>query len=102
MMAAFLNFKIYAGASSSAVCFFCGELGDRKDIRRASTLSVNKYLNDAARRIGDMELLGKLSKGDMVAADAVYDLYCLSSVYRKADAVDHASSETYSDKVIKA
>ena len=40
-------------------------------MRKASALGLNQRVNDAARKIGDVKLQGKLSKGDMIATDAV-------------------------------
>ena len=71
-------------------------------MRKVSTLGLNQRVSDAARKISEIKLQGKLSEGDMIALDAVYHLACLSSLYRKADAVDHGSSESHSVKIIKA
>ena len=71
-------------------------------MKKASTLGLNQRVNDAARKIGNVKLQGKLSEGDMIVVDAVYHLARLRSLYRKADALDHGSNESHSAKIIKA
>lgn len=83
-------------------CLFCDGVGDQKDMRKASTLGLNQKVTDAARKIGDARLLGKLIKGDMIAIGAMYHRSCLSKLYRNADAVDHATTESYTNRVLKA
>ena len=83
-------------------CFFCEKAGDEKDLRKASTLGLDEKGHDAARRAGDVRLQAKLSKGDMIVLEAVYHLTCLTSLYRKADAADHSSIQTYTAKLMKA
>jgi len=67
---------------SASKCFFCEVHGDEKDLRKAFTLGLNQRVNDTTRKISDVKLQGKLSKGDMIATDAVYYLACLSKLYR--------------------
>ena len=53
-------------------CFFCGESADRAALHEASTFQLDKNVRRAATLIGDMELLGCLNAGDMVALEAKY------------------------------
>ena len=56
-------------------CFFCGEVS--KDMHRCQTLELHQKIKDIATEMCDNEVLGKLSQGDVVAADADYHLKCL-------------------------
>ena len=88
--------------STDQICFFCKNPDDKNDLRKVSSLSLHDRVNEAARKIGDAELLAKMSGGDMIALNAMYHLKCLTNLYRKADAVDHSSEETYNCKIAKA
>ena len=57
---------------ATPVCFFCDEVGNKPELRKASTLVLDKRVRDCAKMLGDKRLLCKLSSGDMVAIDAVY------------------------------
>ena len=47
-------------------------MSNRQELRKASTLGLDKKVRDCAQMLGDKRLLRKLSSGDMVAIDAVY------------------------------
>ena len=43
-----------SSVSNEEKCFFCEELGDRKDLRKASTLGLNQKVYDTARKLCDV------------------------------------------------
>ena len=43
-----------SSVSNEEKCFFCEELGDRKDLRKASTLGLNQKVYDTARKWCDV------------------------------------------------
>ena len=98
------------GASSSrrpldplgTPCIFCDEIGNRKELRRASTLGLDKRVNECAQRLGDKKLMAKLSAGDLIAINAVYHLSCLVQLYRRVETVGCDMSESRKTQVIRA
>ena len=87
---------------ATPVCFFCGEVGSKQELRKASTLGLDKRVRDCAQMLGDKRLLRKLSSGDMVAIGAVYHRACLTRFYRKAETVGCDMTESYKTQVIRA
>ena len=71
---------------SFPVCFFCGESSG--DFHKVSTLRLDARVRKCAMLLQDINLLGKLSSGDMIAQDTVYHAKCLLTLYRNADAVN--------------
>ena len=67
-------------------CFFCGESDGKKELHEAATFKLNKNVKKAATLIGDMQLLGRLSSGDMIAQDAKYHTNCLLRLYSRVRA----------------
>ena len=67
-------------------CFFCGESDGKKELHEAATFKLNKNVKKAATLIGDMQLLGRLSSGDMIAQDAKYHTNCLLRLYNRVRA----------------
>ena len=53
-------------------CFFCGESAGKEVLLEASTFQLDKNVRRVATLIGDMQLLSRLSAGDMVALEAKY------------------------------
>ena len=82
--------------------FFCSEVGNRKELRRAATLGLDRKVRECARLVGDKDLLAKLAAGDMVAIDAVYHRACLTKLYRKAETVGCDMNESNEVQVIRA
>ena len=87
---------------NTSTCIFCDEVGDKNELRKASTLKLNKKVNDCAKLLRDKELLTKLSSGDMIAIDAVYHRACLTQLYRRADSICFDTTENNSAQVIRA
>ena len=46
---------------ATPVCFFCAEMGNKQELRKASTLGLDKRVKDCAHLLGDKCLLCKLS-----------------------------------------
>ena len=83
-------------------CIFCSEVGNRKELRRAATLGLDRKVRECARLVGDKDLLAKLAAGDMVAIDAVYHRACLTKLYRKTETVGCDMNESNEVQVIRA
>ena len=71
-----------------------------QELRKASTLGLDKRVRDRAQMLGDKRLLRKISSGDMVAIDAVYHRACLTRFYRQAETVGCDMTESYKTQVI--
>ena len=87
---------------ATPVCLFCDEVGNKQNLRKASTLGMGKRVRECAQMIGDKLLLCKLSSGDMVAIDAVYHRVCLTQFYRKAETVACDMTESNKTQVIRS
>ncbi len=83
-------------------CIFCDEMGNRKELRKAATLGLDKKVNDCARLLGDKHLLSKLSAGDMIAINAVYHRACLTRLYRKVETVGCDMTESPRTQVMRS
>ena len=83
-------------------CLFCGEVGKKKELRRAATLGLDRKVKECAQVVGDRHLLAELAAGDMVAINAVYHRACLTRLYRKAETVGCDSTESNATQVIRA
>lgn len=83
-------------------CLFCGEVGNKKELRRAATLGLDRKVKECAQVVGDRHLLAELAAGDMVAINAVYHCACLTRLYRKAETVGCDSTESNATQVISA
>ena len=81
---------------------FCDEMGNKQELKKASTFVVDKRVRDCAYLIGDKRLLCKRSLGDMVAIDAIYHCACLIRFYRKEKSVGCDMTESYKTQVIRA
>ncbi len=66
-------------------CIFCNVVGDPHELRKCSTLELDKKVNECATIIGDENLLAKLAGTDIIAIDAYYHRSCLTKLYRKAE-----------------
>ena len=51
-------------------CFFCGQPAGANSLRKAATFQMDRRVCACATLLGDRELLGRLSGGDMVALNA--------------------------------
>ena len=54
-------------AADNMLCIFCGEEGNKKDLRKAATLGLDSKVRQCAQVLGDRKLLAKLSSSDLVA-----------------------------------
>lgn len=68
-------------------CFFCGQPAGSNSLRKAATFEIDRRVRACANLLGDTELLGRLSGGDMIALDAQYHLQCLIGLYNRARSV---------------
>ena len=87
---------------STSSCIFCGEVGNKKELRRASTLGLDRKVKECAQVVGDRSLLVKLAAGDMVAIRALYHRACLTRLYRKAEIIGCDANESNETQVIRA
>ena len=83
-------------------CLFCGEVGNKKELRKAATLGLDKKVKECAHILGDKHLLAQLAVGDMVSMDAVYHRACLTRLYRKVETIGCDISESNETQVIRA
>lgn len=67
----------------SESCFFCGQPAGAKSLRKATTFQMDRRVRACATLLGDTELLGRLSGGDMVALDVQYHPQCLIGLYNR-------------------
>ena len=73
---------------SKSLCFFCGEDNSSAQLHGAYTVgddSMDDRVRKCAVRLGDKQLLAKLSAGDLVTQEAKYHAKCLVSLYNKAN-----------------
>ncbi len=83
-------------------CLFCDEVGNKKELRKAATLGLDKKVNDCAQVLGDKRLLSKLSAGDLIAINAVYHRACLTRLYRKVETVGCDITDSHNTQVMRA
>ena len=67
------------------LCFFCGcgKSAEESSWKQCQTLVLRNKVKTIAIELADHKLITKLSKGDMVATEAVYHLKCLNELYNK-------------------
>ena len=66
-------------------CFFCDTKGSPKNVlHNVETLGVDAKIRHCAHQLQDMDILAKLSAGDLVALEACYHASCLVLFCRKA------------------
>lgn len=79
--------RVASGHSSKEpkqpTCFFCKKVVDPKstDIHIAMTENFNKNVNHMAQALQMRDLIGELAGGDTIAKDAMYHLYCYTSLW---------------------
>ncbi len=84
-------------------CFVCDEVGTvGVDLHEASTFTVDMRVQECALILGDMDLVRKLSTGDMRAQDAKYHRNCLVSLYNRKRSQKIGTENEEKEKVIKA
>ena len=79
-------------------CLLCDKVGG-ENLRKAATFGIDSKVRKCAAIIGDNTLLRKLSCTDIIAIDAVYNLTCLTKLYRQAASIE--SSEDDGDQQTK-
>ena len=65
-------------------CFFFQQPGGTDGLHDVATFQADKRVRSCATLLGDTELLGRLSAGDMVALEAKYHTKCLLGLYNNA------------------
>ena len=91
-----------SGATSSMTkevsCFFCS--GATGTLHQPSTFNVDARVRECAHQLQDEVLIAKLSAGDLICQEAVYNAKCLVLLYNKAQRLNQnpASSD---EKVIQ-
>ena len=71
-------------SNDQSKCFFCGESAGKEGLDEGSTFQLDKNARRAATVMGDMQLLGRVSAGDIVALEAKYHTNCLLKLYNRA------------------
>ena len=80
--------------------FLCESAG-KEALHETSTFQLDKNVRSGVTLIGDMQLLGHLSAGNMVALEAKYHTNCLLKLYNRARACkNNANNETNKDATI--
>ena len=88
-------------SNDQSKCFFCGDSAGKDGLHEAFTFQLDKNVRRAATLIGDMQLLGRLSAGDMVALEAKYHTNFLLKLYSRARACkNNSDNETNKDATI--
>ena len=65
------------------VCFICDK--DEEELHEITTFRTDLRVRRCADILADTDLIGKLSRGDLVAQEAKYHNNCLTKLYKKAD-----------------
>ena len=83
-------------------CLFCDEGGNKKEMRKAATLHLDKKVNDCAQLLGDKHLLSQLSSSGIITINAVCHCACLNQLYSKLEMVKCDMTESHVTPVIWA
>ena len=75
---------LFPDNNQSPVCFFCEAPATDGELREACTMEIDSHVRSVARDLCDVDLLSKLSTGDMVAIRATYHSSCLAALYNRA------------------
>ena len=69
------------------MCFFCEQHSPSEQLHEASTVgddSKDDHVRTCAVKMGDKQLLAKMSTGDLVSQEAKYHTRCSEALYNKA------------------
>ena len=77
-------------------CFFCNK---PEHLHLASTLLLDSRVRECAQKVQDIDLLSKLSAGDMVAQGALYHSSCLVTLYNKAGRSEGLIADNKTDNI---
>lgn len=75
---------LFPDSKQSPVCFFCQAPATDGELREACTMDIDSRVRSIAHELFDVDLLSKLSTGDMVAFGAKYHSSCLVALYNRA------------------
>ena len=75
---------LFPDSKQSPVCFFCEAPATDGGLREACTMDIDSRVRSVAHELCDVNLLSKLSTGDMVALGAKYHSSCLAALYNRA------------------
>ena len=75
---------LFPDSKQSPVCFFCQAPATDGELREACTMDIDSRVRSVAHELCDVNLLSKLSTGDMVAFGAKYHSSCLVALYNRA------------------
>ena len=92
----FLRKNKISEENQSSTCFFCDKPGI--DLHVVSSLEVDQKVRKCATALQDMNLLSKLSVGDMMALKAKYHAKCLTSIYNQVQDKQVNKEETDQEK----
>lgn len=88
-------------------CFICESKGSKKNpLRKVTSSDIDKKVRYCAKKTKNVELLEKLSHGDLISNKCEYHLACLTKVYRidceerKDECVDRVKVEKIKNQVI--
>ena len=76
-------------------------MGNKKELRRAVTLGLDRKVKECAQVVVDRHILAQLAAGDMVAINAVFHCACLTRLYRKAETVGCDSTDSNATQVMR-
>ena len=76
-------------------------MGNKNELRRATTLTLDRKAKECSQMVGDKHLLVQLAVVDMVAIDAVCHHTCHTRLYRKAETVGCDFTERNETQVIR-
>lgn len=82
---------------SGSVCFFCEATQSDDKLWQVTTFSVDERVRQCAILLQDFKVLGKLSKGDLIATEAHYHARCLVAYYNSAKRLKVTDKDTVSD-----
>jgi hypothetical protein len=87
-------------SSKIEVCFFCDEEGKvGEDCHEATTFTVDMKVRECALQLQDMDLIWKLSSGDLIAQEAKYHTKCLVALYNRKRKYTDSTTKDNSDSV---
>jgi len=72
---------LFPDSKQSPVCFFCEAPDTDGELREACTMEIDSRVRSVAHELCDVNLISKLSTGDMVVLVAKYHSSCLAALY---------------------
>lgn len=83
------------GNKFTTCCFLCD--GSTGKLHQVTTFEVDRRVRNCAHTLQDLQLIAKISAGDLIALEGRYHVQCLLSLYRRADAVLRDEKDEFLD-----